>query len=609
MNFRILTRYWLIPAVAMLSFCTYAPDEDFYKQIEKVNPEDFTIQLNSHDDEDTIYLEGPVTFGYNIGSGNGQVEEVRIYIDNNLVHSNTESAGTFLFSPVTGIFRIKIEFVSTTGTGSLADQAGGERVKVWREWNIKAHVITIPEETLPDAPVLTTSIVNGYSVISWTPYNRSQFVHYRVEVNHAVVAYITDAQTSSWTDSTYTGNNNNRTYNVFTKNSAGIRASNESSLIGNQSLAMNATYNRADSTITVTLPKPVYYGAFKSYSIKENNVEAGVLTDHNQTSYTFKSSNVGINYSSIIYVDYNPKLSSSAPAHGSKTIQTSVSTQRFSRPLLKFTYSNQLGSVMGFWNATANDDAKLFRMNPATFALTDSITIFNGPGYHIPYNGVYAYYSEPKQLMQVDLLTHQKKGIDAITSGSGSGPSIIRGASTQLVSYSWFGPGSGSNPIYYYTRIYNMASNTHVTSTNNISAVSFAISDDGNYAILYNREIHRITGNLTALIGNLTYTGTWVGFRQDNCEEGLSVSGNTVYIYDVSTRTLKRTISAPAESSFITYDVPTKRLIFNNTTDKKLYSVHIETGNTKAFNVDLFTFNFMNGAIILNSKEYIKLYE
>ena len=297
------------------------------------------------------------------------------------------------------------------------------------------------------------------------------------------------------------------------------------------------------------------------------------------------------------------------PAHGSKTVQTTISTQRFSRPVLRFTYSNQLGSVMGFWNTSGNDDAKLFRMNPATFAITDTVQIFNGPGYHIPYNGAYAYYSEPKQLMQVNLLTHQKKGIDAIISTFGSGPGNIRGSSSQLVSYGWFGPGSGSTPVYYYTRIYNMATNASISLYMQTSPVTYAISDDGNYVILFNREIYRITGSPITLIGNLTYTGAWVGFRQDNCEEALSVSGNTVYVYDVSTRALKRTISAPAGSLLITYDVPTQRLIYNNTSAKKLYSVHIETGTTKEFNVDLFTFNFMNGAIILNSQEYIKLYE
>jgi|GEM_PF-2717078 len=603
MRLRLLGGLLAAGLSVLLSFCVYVPDEDFVKKIEDVDPESFTISLGKYDNLDTIYVEGPVTFFYNLGSGLGVVQEVRIYYNDHLSQTLTEPAGTFGIVPSTGIYRMRVEFVSTSGSGSLADQAGGELVQVWREYVIKAFV-----ETLPDVPVITTSVVNGYSVISWPSYTRTKFKNYRIEVDNIPVKYITDPEITTWTDSTYTGINT-RTYSVFVENEVGITYASVTRS-GNPNLTIDASFNPADSMITVRFPKQTFYGVFASYDIKENGLNTGQVTDPNRTSYSFKSSNIGINFSSVIDVYYYPR-GSIMPALGSKTINTSIGvTSRFPRPILKFGYNKDLNSIIGFWNSgTNNENGKLFRINPGTFTITDSVSIYNGPGYHIPYGGEFAYYSRPKQLVQVSLINKAEKAIDAITSTYGSGPSVIRGSENQLVSYTWFGPPPTGTGVRYYTRVYNFATGVELSLIAlNPSLISYSVSDDGQFVMALEHEVYRVSTSTIIKKGNIGITGTTIGYRPDKSEELMTISGNTIYIFNLNTMNLNRSIAAPGGSTFVTYDVMTKYLVFNNVDAKKIYCIHIDTGERKEFNASLSGFSFINGTLILNSRNFIKLF-
>lgn len=600
MNFRFLRHPLVVFLGCILSSCSYTPEEDFYKEIKVIDPNDFIISLDSNNTEDTIYLEGPMQFSYSIGNGNGDVKEVRILLNNSLIKSLRGKSGSFIISPTeTGIYELRIEFVSTSGSGSLADQVGAEIVQVWKSWTIKAYI-----ETPPLAPKITTSIVNGYSVITWTPYTKTKFVNYRIEIKDLVSVYITDPQITTLIDSSYAGVHN-RTYRVYTQNEAGITGSNEIELIGFNNLAIQASFNSVDSTIKVKVPKPIYYGAFQSYSIKEDEVEIGQLTNPNQEEFVFKASKVGLNYTLNISVLFNPKRPASTSAYGYAQLKTSIPTQKFSRTIQQFTYSNELNSIIGFWGS--GNEGELFKIDPSTFAITDSMEIFNGPGYYIPYNGLFAYYSNPSQLTQLNLITHEEKSINAITTTYGSGPSLITASEQQIVSYSWFGPG---DRITYYGRVYDMASNQTIWQMSRSNAsIPYTISDDGQFVRDIDNKIYKIANGSLSLVGTLSFSGSWLGFRKDLCEEILIQSGNTIRIYDANSLTMKRVMSVSHPSSaFVTYDVATKNLIFNNLVGRKLYSVNIDTGSTKEFNVYLWGYSFINGTIIMNSKDYLKLF-
>jgi hypothetical protein len=607
MNFGFLRLLLVVLSCCIAGSCTYTPDENFYKKIEEVNPENFTISLDSYG-ADTIFLTGPRKFEYSLGSGNGRIRETRVLLNNTLlpITTGTQTSGAFTVTPTTGVYELRIEFVSSSGTGSMAEQASAEMVEVWKKWIIKAYV-----ETPPENPKITTSVINGYSVIEWPRYTKTMFVQYRVDLGDGRTPLtITDPDITRVVDSAYTGRDD-RTYRVYVDNQVGTGS--DAAFIKFHSVTVDATFNPTDSMVTVIVPKVVYYGAFKSYSILEDGAEAGLPADLDQSTYTFKAKTAGINSTASIFIQFNPKLPVSHPLLGLKTLDTSVPLKKFPRVIQKFSYSKELNSVIGF-ASSGTSTGKLFRIDQSTFALTDSIEIYDGPGFYVPYNGVYAYYAIPKKLTQVNLLTHAEKSIDAITSTFGSGPSSITASEPQIVSYGWFGPGAG-NTIIYYTRLYDMATDQPITETQQTgSTITYTISDDAKFIRTADNQIYKLNGGVLTLTGILPPGVSWLGFRKDLCEEILTRSGVRIYVYDANSLELKRVMQVLPPSStgtpqFHSYDVATKNLVFYNSAAHKLYTVNIDNGTTKEFNVNITTsFAFINGAIILNSKEYIKVY-
>ncbi len=597
------TGYLLIISLGFVfAYCVYSPDEDFFKEIQPLDSADFRISLNSFFDDDTIYLEGVTTFSYSLGSS-GIVQEVRVLLNDELIYTLYNKNGTFTITPTTGIYKLRVEFISTSGTGSLADQVGAELVKVWKEWVIDAYV-----ETYPETPQITTSIENGFAVISWTPYTKTKFVGYELTMENTPFSFskiFTDPTITSWVDSSYTGNFTRR-YSILTKNEVSSSRAEVYLYGSNYDATLEATFNEADSTITVQTPKPTYYGPFLSYTIFENSNEVGQTTNVNQTSFTFKSNSVGVNYTSFIVLQSNVKTPASIYFNASKEISTAVRIRKFPQPLEKFTYNVDMNSVIGFWGS--GNSGQLFTLDPISFDITRTYNIFNGPGFHIPYNGHFVYYSKPAQLIQLNLTTLEEKPFDAITTQFGSGPSKIYGSTPQIVSYTWFGPGGAGVPIYYYTCLYNMITNQYFGLHTESSLVNYVISDDGDFVNLKN-TIYRVNNNSLTPIGNIPSNVGWIGFRADNCKEFIARAGSGVYIYDTNTMSLKRTIPGPNGAGFVTYDTATKSLILYSYDAKELYCINIDTGSIKTYRVNLpVVFGFIGGALILNSTDYVKIF-
>lgn len=583
--------------------CTFAPEEDFFNEIKPIDSTRFTISLNEFDDLDTIYLEGPATFTYSLSCGSGQLQQVRVLLNGYVMETLSQPSGSFTINPSTGIFPMRLEFISTTGSGSLIDQAGGEHVQVWKEWTIKAYV-----ETPPEKPVITQSIENGYLTIRWTPYTRTKFIRYHLQRENGTSLYFTDPTITSWVDSTYTGFFTRR-YWVNVETQVGT-SSDAITATGNGNLAVQASFRLEDSTISITFPKPKYWGTFKEHTIKQRETVITRITDPEATTYSFKTDEVGLNYSTIVQFSTLSKAPAIVDAHWSGALSTTVPTLPFPRVVENFSYNTDLNAIMA--SASVSGMTRLFQINPETLTFTDSVDIYQGPGYHVPYRGQHVYYSQPKELVQRNLVTGVEQRINAIITPSGSGPSVIRGSGAQIASYAWFGPPSSGTGVNYYSRVYNMATGKQLAYASAFNTqMRYAISDDGNYATLNNIERFRVGANELTQIGHLGVAGTWLGFRLDKCEEMLSVSGSTVYVYSSETGLQLRAITAPPFSSLVTYDVVTKYLIFNNQTNRKFYSIHIDTGEQREANINLGGngFTVINDNLIINSRQYLKLFE
>ena len=100
--------------------CTYEPEEIYFKEVPQ--PEHAaTFSLNSYNDSDTIVLYGPADFSFHVDITPGRVQQVEVLLGDNLIMNSGSKANKFSidgYRLVTGIYELKIQFISNSGSGS-----------------------------------------------------------------------------------------------------------------------------------------------------------------------------------------------------------------------------------------------------------------------------------------------------------------------------------------------------------------------------------------------------------------------------------------------------------------------------------------------------------
>ncbi|MBL7851541.1 MAG: hypothetical protein JNN04_11610 [Cyclobacteriaceae bacterium] len=554
--------------------------------------------MNNYNDNDTIFLLSPVSFTFRADPGTTKLLRTEVLLDEQVITTTSEPSGTFsLGYPYlrTGTLTLRLQFITSSNSGSLADKLGMETVVVWREW------VLIVDVDPPPAPVITHSVVNGYSVISWPGYTKANFVKYTVlaEYSHYLRAQrtFTDPSVTSWTDSSYAGGYSVQYYvTVETK-----VATRTSSISKNNIFDFTVTYDPADSTATIVLPPVVYSGTFNRFVIRENGIDRITVTDPLQTTQRLKIQSPGYQVTTELSVRYYHNSPDHPIVAASKAILTEIPAQRIPRRATKYYYNATLQQIVGFWSSGST--ARLIRMDPNTLQPIDSVTIYNGPSYHVPYEGEYAYFSRPKDLVKVNLVTHQETSFPAITSTFGSGPSVITGASNELVSYAWFGPNPAGPGVIYYERVLNTLTGTEIYYLTGTVSPTPVISSFGTFLRATNNKIYKINGTTTTEVGVFSGLGLWRGFREDQPDE-IFVASSTMQIYDANTMTLKRSISAPG--GFVKYDTPKKKMVFSEY--GKVHTVDINTLELKTYNIIDFDAVIINGLLLTSNGNFIRLY-
>lgn len=593
----------VLTAGVVLFSCTYEPEDTFVNPIDPPDLNNYSVVLNTYDDQDTIEVYGPMEFNYDVDYRDAKIESSQIFLDNKLAVTYNSSNGRFNLersSLRTGFLEMKILFITNSGTGSLLDKLGGEKIQVWRTWILKVDVDP------PPVPAITVAESNGYAVVKWTGYTRKNFDSYRLiadyyygETKRELV--FRDQNITSWVDSSYAG-----TYNVtYSLTLANKSAVSYNTISKQGSVVFNASFNRADSIVTVNLTPPVYYNAFKYYRIAEDDVERLIITDKNQAVATFKLSNESYTVSPTITVQLYPKNSRHPVAYGTQDLTGLADYKKLTREIDKFHYNKELNTIIGFWSNSTT--AKLFKIDPETFHISDSLSVANGPGfnYKVPYEGIYAYYSNQKKLIQINLITHEEKDVANLVT-SYRGPNLITASHNQLVSYGWFGPGS---PTTQHGSVYNISAGTTLFNYQSPNiAYDYELSDDGKF-LKSGRKVYRITASANELIGSLYASGK-LEFRQDKCDEILAPTQytNVINVYDASTLTLKRQVNAASPSTFVCYDVMKGKMIFRKLYVPGIYAVDIETNKMQTVNLDVSNFVVVNGNLFTNKREYIKIY-
>lgn len=206
MNWKIL------PLALLVVACEHKPKDTYYVDLNKDTFGNITIDLL--DQPDTIYLMNETNFSYNINLQEGQtIYATEISLDGELISNASSSNGTFTLIPhdfETGSHVLKVEVITTTGTGSLSDIAGAESLLYTRQW------IFITDNSPPERLEITTiAESNGKLKIEWTKNNRLNFHHYSVyrilynpltnSYNEMGLASICDPDSNWFVDDSYVG--------------------------------------------------------------------------------------------------------------------------------------------------------------------------------------------------------------------------------------------------------------------------------------------------------------------------------------------------------------------------------------------------------------------
>lgn len=552
----------------MFLSCTYEPEEKYFAEIQQVLPQ-ASISLNSHNEKDTIYLYEATNFQFTI-STSVPIKASTVLMGPKQLFTTYADTGNFFIAYEnlrTGTYELKIQFTSTSGTGSLADKKGIETVEVWRKW------VLVIDVDPPPAPVIQTANQNGFLKISWTPFLKKNFKNYLLTINrpYGKNVTITNPQLYSYIDSAYVGG---EPVGFQVAVSTNIHTVYGENVVVNDPQAISVQFNTADSTAILSWRKSRFENAFKEVVITENEKLRKTITDPEDTSLVLKLNEVMFGLRSTINVTINAKYpyANYKPSSVTEYNDNPLGAKR-TEPNQVLYYNKVLDAIMGYSSSYG-----LLRRYDHSMKSVDSIRV-NG-SFSLPYPGNYLYYISVGGVTQLNLLTKETKSIS--TKGfykSVITPIVVSGANNQLVCYSLI------DTTYPWDNRYNrgivdLTSNTIISQSDTEYDPKSGyyeptiLSDDGRYA--RNRQaLFTITGNAVTQSAFLNSVG--YDFRPDNNDE-LIFRGTPTTIIKTSDLTTLRTLTPPVSGYFRkSYDPATKTILYMGDNVNEVYLINIDT--------------------------------
>lgn len=574
----------LAPLIALLAAaCTYLPDEEYFNTIPQSDPVT-SISLENYNEQDTIFVYNITNLNFNVGTDKGVIKEVQVLVDNKLLTRTNSLSDDFQINEnnylKTGVYELKINFISSTGSGSYADKRDAEKITVWRTWTLVVEVDVPYRNSSADVKF---SRENGFLKISWNPFLKPNFIKYELYIKNQN-AYqgrtitITDPTKSFWIDSSFV-DGGSAEYNVYAHTRYQGGGSGTKTFYSYNDFRLN--YRASDSTALLSWRKAVYDRSFKQYTIQVLNETPITIVNVGDTTLALKLKNVILGRSTAITFKMQGQQGAYSPPSRTIDITNPVVLKKIAgAPKLIYNISRQ--AVIGLKNT-----GRLCVYN-ASLQVVDSVTL-DKTNFPLPVQGNFAYFTNlSADVTQLNLLTLEKK-TKSIASENGyrTGPWNISGTSTQLVSYDYI---SLINNYKYNEVIYDFATNTKVYSKIGASSNSTSsslprtyprLSHDGRFAF-YQQSIYLVNNGALQLIAALPTTGTFVDFRSDDNEEFFfQTTSGAIEVYNSNDVTLKRSIASPAANTvYQSFDAGTRHMLFQDQSDN-IYIVDVATGNIK----------------------------
>jgi hypothetical protein len=206
----VCTARFIVPVLMILLLwgCEYEPEKENFREVEP--PSMYrTFDLEITPSTDTIEVFNTAQFLYNINAGNLRLQSGGFSMAG--VNWKIFSyAGEFTINPVEfrpGLDTLKLQIITNSGTGSLADFAGVEGYMVERHW-----LFLIDGRPAPYILSSWSVTPEKYLKISWTKCDQYNFKSYELEGSansNIIKKTYTDKEITSYVDSFFVGGDAN----------------------------------------------------------------------------------------------------------------------------------------------------------------------------------------------------------------------------------------------------------------------------------------------------------------------------------------------------------------------------------------------------------------
>jgi hypothetical protein len=525
--------------------CDYEPEGEYFKNVPSPDPNEISLELTTSTN-DTLFLFERTIVGYKSLLGDGKFKGISVYLDDNLIYSTGLPEVTYFVVEAAyiedGIYNLRIELKSSSGSGSLADVMGQEDLHLEKNWTV------VIEKKRPDpVPILSIREIDGTLKIEWERFENFTFQRYVITkycfdplYNTYIICWaaeVQDQNATSLSDSTYIGGK--------AKYAVRVKAANQESDVSEKEFDspynLEFAYEWLDNkNMKLSWRKSTFHQNFSYYQI------AFTASNDNRS---FKIENVS---DTTLILDAGLKFP------GTKTLVLEAHPREINSYNRDYVYQH-LDISQGtpfplFYENTltfnvalqkyfsmrkSGDKFLLVRIDGTTNEEEQSILAGDGK-YTLSENGLYLYYSDYDHLYQLDPLDFSLINSFDLAELNGSG------------NYIW----------EYNVSDDNMLSATNFTGTfvvnmNNFSIVQqfpydfqTKISPDGNFLVMHGKVL-LLAGQQYSQTGGFTFTGTPKTAFNGNKELILYYTG-TIKIIDLATQSIAR--SNISEASYCSFD-------------------------------------------------------
>lgn len=146
--------------------CSYEFSSDNYIELQEPNTNNSYIELLDFKNLDTINIQTSLTYRFNGTSGQNTITS-EVFVNNDRINSNLDGQlGTFTLRPENyedGTYSLRIEHTFSSGTGSIADQAGLEVLK-----ETTTYQFVVNREPSQPPSMLSADIIDGTIFVEWS---------------------------------------------------------------------------------------------------------------------------------------------------------------------------------------------------------------------------------------------------------------------------------------------------------------------------------------------------------------------------------------------------------------------------------------------------------